>query len=77
MEQWFDSLGKRLVEVHLHDNDGTDDFHWALGKGDIDFKKFFHLLRRHSAKPVYTIEAHDKDDVEVSIEKVRGLLEDG
>ena len=77
MEQWFDNLGKRLVEVHLHDNDGTDDFHWALGRGDIDFKKFFHLLRRHSAQPVYTIEAHDKDDVEVSIEKVRGLLKDG
>ena len=41
MEHWFESLGKRIVEVHLHDNDGTDDFHWALGKGDIDFRKFF------------------------------------
>ena len=74
MEQWFESLGKYLVEVHLHDNDGTADSHWALGRGDVDFQKFFGLMRTHAAIPVYTIEAHDKGDIEISLERVRSLL---
>lgn len=77
MEQWFESLGSRIVEVHLHDNDGTADSHWALGRGRFDFKRFFQLLKQQPAAPVYTIEAHDKDEVEVSIEKVRELLGQG
>ncbi|HXY53322.1 MAG TPA: sugar phosphate isomerase/epimerase [Nitrospirota bacterium] len=76
MEQWFESLGKNLIEVHLHDNDGKADSHWALGRGDIDFQRFFRLMRRHSPKPVYTIEAHDKDDVEASLGRVKALLQE-
>ncbi len=74
MEQWFESLGKYIFEVHLHDNDGSADSHWALGKGTIDFKKFFGLLRGHGARPVYTVEAHEQGDIDVSLEAVRGLL---
>lgn len=73
MERWFDALGKRLIEVHLHDNDGTEDSHLAIGQGNVDFKKFFRLLGKCPA-PVYTIEAHDKDHVAVSIEKVKEFL---
>jgi sugar phosphate isomerase/epimerase len=74
MEQWFDRLGRHLVEVHLHDNDGTADSHWALGRGKIDFDKVFELMRKQAPVPVYTVEAHDKDDIEVSLDRVRGLL---
>jgi sugar phosphate isomerase/epimerase len=74
MEQWFASLGKHLVEVHLHDNDGTADSHWALGRGNIDFEKFFGLMRKHSTTPVYTVEAHDKKDIETSLERVKAFL---
>jgi sugar phosphate isomerase/epimerase len=75
MEQWFENLGENLIEVHLHDNDGTTDSHWALGRGDIDFQQFFRLMRTHSPKPVYTIEAHDRDDVETSLDRVKALLQ--
>jgi sugar phosphate isomerase/epimerase len=74
LEQWFESLGKHIVEVHLHDNDGTADSHRALGSGTIDFAAFFGLLRKHASAPVYTIEAHNKEDVDVSLEKVRAYL---
>jgi sugar phosphate isomerase/epimerase len=76
MERWFERLGRHLFEVHLHDNNGSADSHWALGKGSIDFKKFFGLLRVHNVRPVYTIEAHDQGDIDVSLEAVRGLLAD-
>jgi sugar phosphate isomerase/epimerase len=74
MERWFEVLGRYLVEVHLHDNDGTSDAHWALGRGKVDFDKFFALLNVHSPMPVFTIEAHDKDDVEKSLERVKMLF---
>jgi sugar phosphate isomerase/epimerase len=75
LEQWFAGLGRRLIEVHLHDNDGTADSHWALGRGDVDFEKFFALLREHAPDPVYTIEAHQKQDIETSLERVKSYLE--
>ncbi len=74
MEQWFKTLGRYLVEVHLHDNDGTVDAHWALGRGKIDFNGFFKLMTIHAQLPVLTIEAHDKDDIESSLERVKTLV---
>jgi sugar phosphate isomerase/epimerase len=74
MEQWFERLGKHILEVHLHDNDGSADSHWALGKGVVDFIKFFGLLRGHHARPVYTIEAHEQDHIDISLDAVKRLL---
>ncbi len=76
MEQWFEGLGRHLVEVHLHDNDGTADSHWAIGRGSVDFEKFFGLMRKHSPVPVFTVEAHEKDDVETSLGRVKSLLKE-
>ncbi len=74
MERWFEILGRTLVEVHLHDNNGTADSHWALGRGNIDFEKIFLLMSKHAPLPVFTIEAHDKDDVETSLTRVTALI---
>jgi len=74
MEKWFESLGRHLIEVHLHDNDGKADFHWALGRGGIDFERFFSLMKEFSPVPVFTVEAHDKDDVERSLDQVKALI---
>jgi sugar phosphate isomerase/epimerase len=74
MEHWFEALGRRLIEVHLHDNDGTGDAHWAVGRGTVDFKKMFYLMQRHASSPLLTIEAHDKEDIEASLNSVSLLL---
>jgi sugar phosphate isomerase/epimerase len=46
----------------------------ALGKGTVDFARFFRLLRDASAKPVYTLEAHDAEDIEPSLAAIREHL---
>lgn len=74
LETWFESLGSHLVEVHLHDNDGTADAHQALGQGTIDFEKFFSQMSAKASLPVFTIEAHTTDDVAISLGQVRGLV---
>ena len=75
MERWFETLGRHLIEVHLHDNDGTADSHWAPGRGTVEFETFFSLMKAHAPVPVLTIEAHNKEDIETSLERVRRLIE--
>jgi sugar phosphate isomerase/epimerase len=74
LETWFESLGKHLVEVHLHDNDGTADAHRALGQGAIDFENVFSLMSRTAARPVFTIEARSTDDAKISLDRVKSLI---
>jgi sugar phosphate isomerase/epimerase len=74
MEQWFTALGKHLIEVHLHDNEGKADSHWAVGRGSIDFAQFFRLMKQHAPVPVFTIEAHEQSDIETSLGRVKDLI---
>jgi sugar phosphate isomerase/epimerase len=75
LDEWFAQLGKHLVEVHLHDNRGAEDSHWAPGKGTVDFDRIFELLREHGVKPLYTLEAHDPADIEPSLQAIRAYIE--
>jgi sugar phosphate isomerase/epimerase len=75
MEHWFKTLGGRLMEVHLHDNDGGSDAHLAPGRGTVDFEQFFGLMKEYAPTPVFTIEAHDEHDIERSLERVKTLVQ--
>jgi sugar phosphate isomerase/epimerase len=39
-------LGKKVFTVHLSDNDGVTEFHWAPGQGRIDWQSVFDALRK-------------------------------
>lgn len=67
MEQWFEALGSRIKEVHIHDNSGTRDDHAPPGEGAIDFRLFFQLMERYAPGAAYTIEAHSREDLERSL----------
>ncbi len=54
---------------HLHDNDGTADSHWAVGKGTIDFKPVMATIKKGGGSPVIEVE-----DFEGAVESMR-LLE--
>jgi sugar phosphate isomerase/epimerase len=67
MEQWFEALGARIAEVHIHDNGGTRDEHAPPGEGAIDFELFFRLMERYAPEAAYTIEAHSREHLEQSL----------
>lgn len=46
-----------IAEIHLSDNRGDRDAHLALGRGDIDFMRFFAAVEAMNLDPAYTIEA--------------------
>ena len=56
LSHWLNEIGTDMEEVHLSDNMGTDDEHLALGKGTIDFRKFFRELGTRRINPQFTIE---------------------
>ena len=69
LENWMDTLGPFLGQVHLHDNGGEKDDHLALGGGRVDFKRFFEKLRSIKTEaPVMTLEPHRERDLQPSLE---------
>jgi sugar phosphate isomerase/epimerase len=44
--KYLEEILPYLVEVHLHDNDGSGDQHRPLGTGTIDFQPLFESLAR-------------------------------
>ena len=72
--EWIETLGNRLVEVHLHDNQGERDQHLPPGDGKFDFSGFLRLLRKQQLTPLYTLEVHQEDDLPRALEAVQGYL---
>jgi len=74
LEEWVEVLGSRLMEIHLHDNHGEADEHLPLGQGSIDFSSLFSLLEKKNVQPIYTIEPHEIDHLQPSLEAVEKYL---
>ena len=73
-ENWFETIGAYVREVHIHDNFGSRDNHLPPGDGVIDFSRFFRLVREYSKDPVYTIEVHGEEGVFKGLEAVKAFL---
>ena len=67
-EDWLKFLGPFLKQLHLHDNDGTWDDHWAIGTGKIDFEILFRFLEKNRLRPVITLEPHQEDWIQQSLD---------
>jgi sugar phosphate isomerase/epimerase len=38
---YYDNIQEYLVELHVHNNDGTEDLHQAIDQGAIDYPELF------------------------------------
>lgn len=74
MEDWFSTLGGYIAHVHVHDNNGLRDDHLPIGDGSIDFDLYFRLMKQHAPDAVYTIEAHDREKVELALERLKSRI---
>lgn len=61
LAEWLDALSGRLLELHLHDNDGSRDAHLPVGMGTINFALLFDTLLRKRRQPLLTVEPHSKE----------------
>lgn len=71
---WVESLADFLMEVHLHDNDGTADAHLPVGQGNIDFLFLFEFLRSRGIKPTLTLEPHKEEHLYESLAGLHSIF---
>lgn len=68
-EMYFDSI----KHIHLSDNNGDDDSHYALGEGSIDFKTCINNFEDKKYDGIYMIEVNNTDSVKKSYEYIKKL----
>lgn len=52
-------LQSPAAHYHLHDNEGTNDSHLAVGKGTIDFKPVMKAIEKNNVIPVIEVATYD------------------
>ena len=73
LNEWLDSLGSYIIELHLHDNDRSADQHLPIGDGTFDFRELFSSLKSNDTI-IHTIEAHSPERVLKSISRLDELI---
>lgn len=63
LSQWVKRMGRRLMHIHIHDNNGDMDSHLPVGAGNIDFKDLFNAVRRIVPQTTVSLEVHEKPAV--------------
>jgi sugar phosphate isomerase/epimerase len=56
----LESFKARLIAVHLHDNDGTDDQHRVPFHGSVDWPRVTAIIARSSYKKCLSLESSMK-----------------
>lgn len=74
MKSWLDALNTRIIEVHLHDNFGSEDDHIAIGDGSIKFGPFLTWLKTRESQPKLVLEMPQKTHVIKSVSRLKQWL---
>ncbi len=65
--KYLEMMEPYLVEVHLHDNDGSSDAHMTLGKGTINLKVILQSLERMNFEGPVILEIDTKKELEEAL----------
>lgn len=56
-----EKLDGRIFYVHASDNDGRDNYHWAPGRGTVDWEGVFEALRKHGFRGPIAVDVGGPD----------------
>jgi len=77
-----DAIKRRVFEMHVNDNDGSEDQHMLVGYGKVPLRSILNDVREHQKLPDLIIESHKKrhnyvdDDLKNNIALVAKLAAD-
>jgi len=71
-EEFMDKFGDKIVHIHASDNDGKQDSHFGIGKGNIDWQNFAKDVKRMRFRGVIMVESIL--EVRQSLQNLRELL---
>ena len=72
IDELIKEFGDRLINIHIHDNNGEHDEHLTLGEGSIDFKDVIGKLKGYTGN--YVIESKSFPSAVESQDYLRSLL---
>lgn len=72
IDAMIDTFGDRIVNVHIHDNNGQRDEHLTIGDGNIDFPKVLSRLSRYGGN--FIIEAKSLESARASQSRLEKML---
>ncbi len=68
---WFEMLGNRIYEFHLHDNLGIQDSHLPMGLGTVNYPEVFAQMEKLKQEYILNLENKSYDDVIKSLDYLR------
>jgi len=70
--EFMDKLRSKIVHIHVSDNDGKQDSHFGIGKGNVDWQNLAKSVKRIRFRGVVMLESIL--DVTQSLQNLRELL---
>lgn len=68
VEVWLNEYKDILHHMHLHNNYGNDDSHFAINKGSLDFQKIVNTLKYNNLEPIIVFEVFNLNDLKSSLD---------
>lgn len=68
IEIWLNEYKNILHHMHLHNNFGDDDSHFAINKGNLDYKKIINTLKHNNLEPIIVFEVFNINDLKSSLD---------
>ncbi len=59
-KQLIDAIAGRVFEMHINDNDGSEDQHMLVSYGKVPLRSILKVVLRHQKMPDLIIESHKK-----------------
>ncbi|NPA15446.1 MAG: sugar phosphate isomerase/epimerase [Deferribacteres bacterium] len=73
LSEWLERLGDRIIEMHIHNNDGLEDRHWEVARGSAPVVSLLKWAKNRDVAYL-TLEPHTEREALRSIEYVKKLL---
>ena len=77
--EWITGMPLDIIEIHVHDNDGTADQHLAVGDGTLELEPMVEALAARGFNGVATIEHGGPADDQATVDAVcrtKDIIED-
>jgi sugar phosphate isomerase/epimerase len=70
-DEFLNEMNERIVYCHAHNNDGVRDRHWAVTKGDLDWRS---VLSRLTNLKTVIVEVNEISDIKPSVEALQDFF---
>lgn len=71
LQGWLGTLAPYILHMHVNDNNLKDDLHQPVGDGQIDWKTFDSLIRKHQIEATTLVEVSGCEGQEKSLNYMR------